>query len=77
MSTPSSAGHGIELAEFAAIETVVRYYEGTASAAELAAARERLHRIRQVVAWLEREQAARELFAFPRRPEPPREPAGQ
>ena len=62
-----SASVVLERAVFEVMETAVRYHSGTASAAELAAARTRL---RQLIARLRRAEAERELFAFPRRSEP-------
>jgi len=63
----------LERAEFHAVETAVRYYERTASAAELAAALERLHAL---IARIARGRAARELFAIPRRAASPGVTAG-
>ena len=54
----------LERAEFDFTDTVVRYWAGTASVTELGAARKRL---RQLIARIQRDEAVRQLFAFPRR----------
>ena len=54
----------LERAEFDFTDTVVRYWAGTVSVAELGAAGKRL---RQLIARIRHDEAVRQLFAFPRR----------
>jgi hypothetical protein len=61
---------GLLVAELQAIATVVRYYEGSASAAEFGAATRDLVSCREFAADWERTRARERLFEFPLRPEP-------
>ncbi len=65
MKNGAQVAAAVERAMFDAMETTVRYHEGTASAAELAIASQRL----RIAVTLERRRLECDLFAFRRRPE--------
>jgi len=66
---------GLQRAEFEAIETAVRFYQGRASVTELRAAARALQAFRQLVAEVEQTRVAGGLIEFPLRPASPA-PAG-
>jgi hypothetical protein len=68
---------GLLVAEFQALDTLVRYYEGSASAADLGAATRDLESYREFAADFERARARERLFEFPLRPEVPAAPPRQ